>query len=105
MHFFNLIAEKRRRLVVASRFAAYIPVGRTVFWKPIRRKEVAMLVLSRKLNEKIVINGDIVVTVVKIDRNQVRIGISAPDSVPIHREELLRPEAQRPPVADAVVAV
>ena len=38
-------------------------------------KEHAMLVLSRKLNEKIVIDGGIVVTVVKIDRNQVRLGI------------------------------
>ena len=48
-----------------------------------------MLVLSRKLNEKIVINGDIIVTVVKIDRNQVRIGIEAPGDVPIYREEIM----------------
>ena len=48
-----------------------------------------MLVLSRKLNEKIVINGDIVVTVVKIDRNQIRIGIEAPGEVPVYREEIL----------------
>ena len=48
-----------------------------------------MLVLSRKLNEKIVINGNIEVTVVKIDRNQVRIGIEAPGEVPIYREEIL----------------
>ena len=48
-----------------------------------------MLVLSRKLNEKIVINGNIVVTVVKIDRNQVRIGIQAPGEVPVYREEIL----------------
>ena len=48
-----------------------------------------MLVLSRKLNEKIVIDGDIVVTIVKIDRNQVRIGISAPGHVPVYREEIL----------------
>jgi carbon storage regulator len=50
---------------------------------------LAMLVLSRKLNEKIVINGNIVVTVVKIDRNQVRIGIEAPGEVPVYREEIL----------------
>ena len=48
-----------------------------------------MLVLSRKLNEKIVINGNIVVTVVKIDRNQIRIGIQAPGDVPVYREEIL----------------
>ena len=48
-----------------------------------------MLVLSRKLNEKIIIDGEIVVTVVKIDRNQVRIGIEAPGHVPVYREEIL----------------
>ena len=47
-----------------------------------------MLVFSRKLRD-IVIDGDIVITVVRIDRNQVRIGIEAPGSVPIHRSELL----------------
>jgi carbon storage regulator len=47
-----------------------------------------MLVLSRKLNEKIVIDGGIVVTIVKIDRNQVRIGIEAPGHVPVFREEI-----------------
>ena len=47
-----------------------------------------MLVLSRKLNEKIVIDGGIVITVVKIDRNQVRIGIDAPGHVQVFREEI-----------------
>ncbi len=47
-----------------------------------------MLVLSRKLGEKIVINGNIVVTVVKIDRNQIRLGIEAPHEVPVYREEI-----------------
>jgi len=48
-----------------------------------------MLVLSRKLNEKIVIDGGIIITVVKIDRNQVRLGIEAPGHVPVYREEIL----------------
>jgi carbon storage regulator len=47
-----------------------------------------MLVLSRKLNEKIVIDGGIVITLVKIDRNQVRIGIDAPGDVKVFREEI-----------------
>ena len=48
-----------------------------------------MLVLSRKLNEKIVIDGNIVITVVKIDRNQVRLGIEAPGHIPVYREEII----------------
>jgi len=48
-----------------------------------------MLVLSRKLNEKIVIDGGIVVTVVKIEGGQVRIGIEAPSHVKVFREEIL----------------
>ena len=47
-----------------------------------------MLVLSRKLGEKLVIGDDVVLTVVKIDRNQVRIGIEAPPEVPVFREEI-----------------
>jgi carbon storage regulator len=47
-----------------------------------------MLVLSRKLNEKIVIDGGIVVTVLKIDRNQIRLGIEAPSQVRVLREEI-----------------
>jgi carbon storage regulator len=48
-----------------------------------------MLVLSRKVNEKIMVGDDVVITIVKIDRNQVRIGISAPGHVPVYREEIL----------------
>ena len=47
-----------------------------------------MLVLSRKINEKIVIGDNIVVTVVKIDRTQIRLGIDAPSDVAIFREEI-----------------
>ena len=48
-----------------------------------------MLVLSRKVNEKVMIGNDITITIVKIDRNQVRIGIEAPGHVPVYREEIL----------------
>lgn len=47
-----------------------------------------MLVLSRKLGEKIVIGDNIVVTVVKVDGNQVRLGIEAPETVVVLRAEL-----------------
>jgi carbon storage regulator len=47
-----------------------------------------MLVLSRKVNEKIVIDGGIVLTVVKIEGGQVRLGIEAPSHVKILREEI-----------------
>jgi len=48
-----------------------------------------MLVLNRKIGERIVIGGDIVVTVVRVQGKQVRIGIEAPLSVSIRRKELL----------------
>lgn len=48
-----------------------------------------MLVLSRKVNESIVIADKIVVTVVKVDRNCVRLGIEAPPDVAIFRQELV----------------
>jgi carbon storage regulator len=53
-----------------------------------------MLVLSRKLGEKIFIGENICITVVDIDRGKIRIGIEAPRDVPIYRQELL-PLAQQ----------
>lgn len=47
-----------------------------------------MLVLSRKLEERILVGDDIVVTVVRIGPNSVRIGITAPKTMRIIREEL-----------------
>jgi carbon storage regulator len=47
-----------------------------------------MLVLSRKKNESIVINDNIVVTVVEIRGDKVRLGIVAPKDVPVHRQEV-----------------
>ncbi len=47
-----------------------------------------MLVLSRKKNESIVINNDVVVTVIEIRGDKVRLGIVAPKDVAVHREEV-----------------
>jgi carbon storage regulator len=48
-----------------------------------------MLVLSRKLGEKIYIGENICITVVDIDRGKIRLGIEAPRNVPVFRQELL----------------
>ena len=47
-----------------------------------------MLVLSRKLNEEILIGDDIVITVVDIRGDKIRLGIDAPLTVPVHRREV-----------------
>ncbi len=51
-----------------------------------------MLVLTRRTNETLVIgeNGLIRVTLIGIKGNQVKIGVDAPKSVPVHREEVYR---------------
>lgn len=48
-----------------------------------------MLVLSRRIGEKIIIGEDIEIMVVDIRDDKVRIGISAPRDIPVMREELL----------------
>jgi carbon storage regulator len=52
-------------------------------------EERVMLVLSRKLGQSFRLGPDVRVTIVKIDRNSVRIGIEAPGEVPIQREEIV----------------
>jgi carbon storage regulator len=47
-----------------------------------------MLVLSRKRDESIVIDGNIVITIVDIRGDKVRLGIEAPSTVPVHRKEV-----------------
>jgi carbon storage regulator len=47
-----------------------------------------MLVLTRKMNESIVIDGNISIKVVSVRGNQVRLGITAPESLAIYRSEL-----------------
>ena len=46
-----------------------------------------MLVLTRKIGERIFIGDDIILTVVDIERGRIRLGVEAPRQVPIYREE------------------
>lgn len=47
-----------------------------------------MLILTRKKNESLIINGDIEITIVSSDEHKVKIGIEAPKSVEIYRKEV-----------------
>ena len=47
-----------------------------------------MLALSRKLQESIIIGDNIEITVLSISKDQVKLGINAPKSVPVHRKEI-----------------
>ncbi len=49
-----------------------------------------MLILTRKPGERIVIGSDVVLTVVRIQGDKIRLGITAPPTVPVHREEVHR---------------
>ena len=52
------------------------------------RRGVPMLVLTRKIGEKVMIGDDVSVTILGLFGNHVRLGINAPKSVDIHREEI-----------------
>jgi carbon storage regulator len=47
-----------------------------------------MLVLSRKLNQAIMIGDNVRIVVVSVDRDQVKLGIDAPREIPVHRSEV-----------------
>ena len=49
---------------------------------------VGMLVLSRRVDESLLIDKDIKITVLDIKGGQVRLGITAPQSIKVHREEV-----------------
>ncbi len=49
-----------------------------------------MLILTRRIGEKLIIDNDIVLTVLAVKGSQVRIGVEAPENVGIYREEIYR---------------
>lgn len=53
-----------------------------------------MLVLTRKVGEKIIIDDNITVTVLSMDGQKVRIGVTAPPDISVHREEVQRRRSQ-----------
>jgi len=54
-----------------------------------KNKNNGQLVLTRRIGERIIIgNGDVVITIVDIQRNQVRIGFKADKNIKIDREEI-----------------
>jgi carbon storage regulator len=81
-------------------------VAQEVHWQRTRRcdqrrdkaenltEELAMLVLSRKLGQRFQVGQDVRITIVKIDRNSVRIGIEAPGEVTVYREEIIPTEPE-----------
>ena len=49
-----------------------------------------MLILTRKVNEKVIIGDEVEITVLRVSRDKVKLGIRAPESVMIQRNELLQ---------------
>jgi carbon storage regulator len=62
-----------------------------------------MLILSRAVNERIIIDGKIIVTIVRVEGKFVKVGIEAPSEVEIHRKEIFD-EIQRTKTAKIVPA-
>ncbi len=58
-----------------------------------------MLVLTRKLMEKLYIGADVCVTVVRLEGGQVRLGIEAPREISVVRAELIDGKPVEPPTA------
>jgi len=49
-----------------------------------------MLILTRRVGEKLIIGDDVTVTILSLKGNQIRVGIDAPRSIKVHREEVFQ---------------
>jgi len=58
-------------------------------------KEKGMLILTRNVNEKIMVGDDVEITVLSVTGGQVRLGVEAPKDVPVHREEIYQQIKQK----------
>lgn len=58
-------------------------------WARPKERSYAILILTRKIDQSIVIDGDIKISVLGVERDRVKIGIEAPANVSVLREELL----------------
>ena len=56
-----------------------------------------MLILTRKVNEALMVGDDITITVLGVKGNQVRLGVTAPRDVAVHREEIYQRISDEPP--------
>jgi carbon storage regulator len=66
-----------------------VPTIKGVGVESLFKEEISMLVLSRKVGERILVGDHVIVTVVRIGPNSVRLGIEAPKDQNIVREELI----------------
>ena len=82
------------RKFLAGTFFAKVDVTLSADRPPafLLRMEFDMLVLSRKIEEKLMLNGNIEVRILEIKKGRVRIGIEAPREIAIERMELLPAE-------------
>ena len=62
--------------------------GRGRFYLATCMEGKEVLILSRKRDEQIIINDNIVITVVEIRGDKVRLGVDAPREIPVHRREV-----------------
>lgn len=65
-----------------------------------RKEGRGMLLLTRRVGDSIIIGDDIKITVLKVNGKQVRIGVSAPREVSVHREEIYKRILQESAVAE-----